>query len=238
MAWISFAIVTVLFFLPCNLLGLGDQIVGNAISINISALPLPFALPPPIAELPLPGTGVIRLFISSVIVWAILCLLLDLLDRLGILPLSRWSALRDGLLYARAPSVSNQLAIWLAGYVVARVSIVFLLHIVKAAAEMFWATSLLSDIASFIFEFADKLLPQPPDPKLVVLCWFTFVVAVGFKPAAILFRWGVPQTVFTMTLVYGFPGEQRQRHKDRIRRNLLARKQAKIEKGELVAPKM
>jgi hypothetical protein len=236
MAWISFAIVVVLFYLPCHLLGLGDQIVGNSISINLSTLPLPFALPLPISELPLPGTGVIRLFIYSVILWAILCLLLDLLNRLGILPLSRWGALRDGLLYAREPSVSNKLAIWLAGYVVARVSAVFVLHIVKAVAEVFWAASLVSDIASFLFKFADQLLPHPPDPKLVVLCWFTFVVATGFKPAAILFRWGIPQTVFTMTLVHGFPGEQRQRHKDQICKNLLARKQAKIEKGELVAP--
>jgi hypothetical protein len=235
MAWISFAIVTVLFYLPCHFFGLGDQIIGNSITVNLSALPLPFALPIPIAQIPLPGTGIIRLFIYSVGLWAILCLVLDLLDRLGILPLLRWDAFRSGLLYAREPSISNKLAIWLAGYVVVRVSVVFVLYIIKSVAEVFWMATLVSDIASFIFEVADKILPQPPDPKLVVLCWFAFVVATGFKPAAIIFRWGVPQTVFTMTLVNGFAGEQRQRHKDQIRKNLLARKQAKIEKGEFIA---
>lgn len=236
MAWISFAIVVILFYLPCHLIGWGDQIMGEPLSLNLSALRLPFMLPLPIAEIPLPGTGVIRLFVYSVVLWATLCLLLDLFDRLGILPLSRWDAFRNGLLYAREPRISNQLVIWLAGYVVVRVSGVFVLHIIKALTEVFWAASLASSVASFIFEFADNLLPQPADPKLVVLCWFTFVVAVGFKPAAVLFRWGVPQTVFTMTLVHGFPGEQRQRHREQIRRNLLARKQAKMEKGELIAP--
>jgi hypothetical protein len=41
-----------------------------------------------------------------------------------------------------------------------------------------------------------------------------------------------------MTLVYGFAGEQRQRHKDQIQQNLLERKKEKQKSGELVLPMM
>lgn len=151
MAWISFAIVVLLLYTP--VFGLGRI-------IQEQTFPPGVILPAPIAFLiEHPYSGYVLLFLSSLALWVFIWLILWLLEAVDIFTL-QGSRLRNGMLYARLPPLSNRIAVILATLILAKPVLNLVLSII--------APSLLN------------LFPLNFELGTLVLALFTLIVANVF----------------------------------------------------------
>jgi hypothetical protein len=101
MAWVSYVIIALLFYMP--VIGLGKMVQKDVMRLSVPLLPV---------SIPIPFSGALRLLLLSLGLWAVLWLVLYGLEMAGSLSLRR-AGLRPGLLYARQPRLSISLAVFL-----------------------------------------------------------------------------------------------------------------------------
>jgi hypothetical protein len=151
MAWISFAIVVLFLYTP--VFGLGRI-------IQEQTFPPGVILPAPIAFLiERPYGGYVLLFLSSLALWGFIWLILRMLEAADIFNL-QGPRLRNGMLYALLPPLSNHIAVILATLVLAKPVLNLVLSII--------APNLLN-LFPFNFELGT-----------IVLALFTLIVAYFF----------------------------------------------------------
>ncbi|MBM3149951.1 MAG: hypothetical protein FJZ93_04800 [Chloroflexi bacterium] len=168
MTWISFVIVTLLFFTP--IIGLGPVVVKEQT----------FALTLVGFSLPRQYTGYISLLLYCVGLWLVLSLALLALEQA-----SRWdlakARLCPGLIYAVHPKLSNRVAVLLADlvliYLVTRWALPEIAKRLAPLLSLFLPQ--LASSLSAVPQFVDAFFPQVP-LGLIVLSIFTLVAAYGF----------------------------------------------------------
>lgn len=171
MAWISFAIIVLIFYAPC--FGLGKQIAEQQFQLPISALPNP-----------IPFGGHLLLFLYTLALWGVLWLLLWLLETSGIFAFLRKDALRNGFLYSLLPRLSNGIAVFLADIIFARWALASLLEVLSILlSRITIGAAIFQSISSFLTGVVDFLgaLPIPAAPEIIVLSALTIIVARAFQ---------------------------------------------------------
>jgi hypothetical protein len=157
MAWISFVIVVIVFFVPPVALAriiLQGQTAGWLVSLpeGMDALTISW-----------PYNGILSLVFYSTIAWAALWLVLMIAEEVSGQDWLDRARLRNGMLYALRPAFSNRLA--------ARLAWVVLIYYVLATI----AAQLPLDAA-----ILDAVFPFPMDAELISLCVLTVIVDLSF----------------------------------------------------------
>lgn len=153
MAWISLVIVSLFLYTP--IIGRAPQIAEQDFILRI---PLPLLS----IGIPIPSTGPLRLFVVSVVAWALLWGALVLLDRLLRVDLIKFLGLRSGMYFTSVPGTSNNLAVNLARItlwiMVAKVLFTILLAYLINAVVPGIVTTLAPEFAPVLVPILKRLL--------------------------------------------------------------------------------
>jgi hypothetical protein len=108
MVWISFVIVTIIFFTP--VIGLSRIVQEQIVEVTI---PLPV-----VGGLSILITGAPLLALCCIVLWGIVWIIFQLLESASVFTLEKMD-LRNRFLYATRPYLSNNVALWLSRFALA-----------------------------------------------------------------------------------------------------------------------
>jgi hypothetical protein len=152
MAWISYAIIALIFYAPC--FNLGSRITEQE-------------FPPPFD---VAFSGYLLLLFYSLALWWILWKLLDVFEY-AILHLFHRDSFRSGLLFARVPRLSIQIAVGLSLVIINLWGFDELLGLAAP-----WINSLGIPGLSIVIQVLEMLVELNYEPAIVCLSVFTLVV--------------------------------------------------------------
>jgi hypothetical protein len=205
MAWLSLVIVTLIFFSP--MIGLGTSLAAQDVALRVS---LPFIT----LSFSIPFTGPLRLFFYSVVLWLVIWLAPLLLERLLNIDFISKISLKNDLIYASRPYISNRIAVFLAKTFLWFFIIKSLLIIGLQTAIEYLVPIIASRLISNLSEWATGLFSQGVQSLIGIrssLSVTLFVFCILVLIASKAFEWEKKYRCKTLILNNQFKRRQNQK---------------------------